>query len=284
MQPPRAWLAAEGTAISIDTAKKIIAMQVKSFVYHDKEYKLPQISRANMDVHIAQIRRDSIEVPLSDVVKGEAITVVSYADAFKTLEAKANESGATLMNRFPDPEPIDEVYVKRKDTYKKDAAPKAEPKPVATSFRKIVIEAIAIVAGILLLFLLWPSILLAYYKMRANGAKSSSQKAYWVYRTATYYLHQLGFSRGLRTPMQFAREVIDPALGTSFASFMNIYLKDKYAKQPLNEREVKMVDEFLPAFFATIRQKIKWNVRTLNFLKPLRAISFFVSGNEEETA
>ncbi len=282
MQPPRAWLAADGVATEIDTAKKIIHMQVKQLVFHDKEFKLPQAVAADMDVHIAQVRRDSVEVPLSNIEKGEAVTVVSYADAFKNMEAKESETGASLMKRFPDPEPIDEVYVKRKDTYKKDALPKPEPKAPVSSFRKILLEGIAVVGGLILLFFLWPSILLAYYKMRAKGSKSSGQRAYWVYRTATYYLHQLGFERGLRTPMQYARELVDPALGTGFAPFMSIYLKEKYAKQALNEREVKAVNEFLPAFFATIRQKVKGSKRIGGMLNPLRAISFFVAGDEEQ--
>ncbi len=282
MQPPRAWLAAEGTATTIDTGRKIIVMQVKSFVYHDKEYKLPQAVTANMDVHIAQIRRDSIEVPLTNIEKGEAMTAVSYADAFKNLEAKENESGEAFIKRFPDPEPVDEVYVKRKDTYKKETAPKPEPKAAVPSFRRILIEGIAIVLGVVLLFLLWPAILLWYYKNRAKRSKQSGQKAYWVYRTAAYYLHQLGFTRGQRTPMQYAREQIDPALGTGFGTFMNAYLKQKYAKQPLNERETALVDQFLPSFFAAIKARIKWNVRLGRFLNPLRAVSFFVKGDEDE--
>jgi hypothetical protein len=282
MQPPRAWLAAEGTAANIDTTKKLMTMQVKSFVYHDKEYKLPQNITANMDVHIAQVRRDSVEVPLASIEKGEAVTVVSYADAFKNMQAGSNESGTSLMKRFPDPEPIDEVYLKRKDNYIKEAAPKPAAKPEVTSFNKLLLQGVAIITGLILLFLLWPTLLLEYYKLRTRYAKPAGQKAYWSYRTAAYYLNQLGYSRGRHTPMKYAREVIDPALGTSFTSFMNVYLKEKYAKQPLNEREQQFVVSFLAAFFKTIKQKVQWRIRFARFLNPMRASSFFVRPADEE--
>lgn len=281
MQPPRAWLAADGVATSIDTAKKIIHMKVRQLVFHDKEIPMTQPVDADMDVHIAQIRRDSVEVPLTNVEQGEAITVVSYADAFKNMVARDGEQGAALIKRFPSPEPIDEVYVKRKDALKKEAQPKPEAKAPEASFRRIFLEGLAIAGLLILLFFLWPSLLLAFYKARAKGSKTSAQKGYWVYRAATYYLHQLGFDRAKRTPMQYAREVVDPALGTDFTGFMNGYLKEKYAKQPLNARETAVVNEFLPAFFSAIRQRIKWNRRAAGMLNPLRAITFFVRSEDD---
>lgn len=281
MQPPRAWLAADGTILSTDTAKKIIHMKVKQFVFHDKEYKLLPSADADMDVHIAQIRRDSVEVPLSSIQNGEAVTVVSYADAFKNMAARNAENGQSLLKRFPNPAPIDEVYVKRTDSLKKEIAPKPEAKVPASSFRSMLIKGISIAVVIVVFFFLWPSILLALYKFRAKTAKASGKKSYWVYRTSMFYLHQLDFNRGKQTPMQYAREVVDPALGTQLSGFMNIYLKEKYAQQELNKREQETVTTFLSTFFGSIHRKLKWNHRAAHFLNPMRAISFFVSTDED---
>ena len=98
----------------------------------------------------------------------------------------------------------------------------------------------------------------------------------------TYYLHQVGIFRGTRTPMQFAREVVDPMLGTSFAGFMNIYLKQKYAQQPLTPAEQQQVNTFLKPFMATARKKLKFSKRLGGFLNPSRSVSFFVKPDDEE--
>ena len=281
MQPPRAYLAADGIVTHVDTTKKIIVLKVKHMVYHDKEYKIDPATDASLDVHIASVRRDSVDVPLATVAVGEEATAVSYADAFKNLEARTNEQGITLLKRFPDPEPVDEVYLKRKDVKAKDTPPPAVPKETPVSIKKLLLEGIGIVLGLVLIFFLLPAMIFAYYRTRAKNAPASA-KAYWTYRAAGFYLHQLGWFRGARTPMQYARDMIDPALGTAFTTFMNAYLKEKYAKQPLNEREQQMVNSFLPQFLATVRSKVPSGKRFVAFLRPLRSIGFFVRGDGEE--
>src|SRR5690606_31171625 len=96
MQPPRAWLALDGVVESIDAAKKLARLKVRHFVFHDKEYSLPAPTGLTMDMKIASILRDSIEVPLANMQKGDEATAVSYATAFKELKARRNEQGAAL--------------------------------------------------------------------------------------------------------------------------------------------------------------------------------------------
>lgn len=281
-QPPVAFFTVDGTVQQVDTVQQIVRIQTKHFIFHDKEYKLPETVTANLDVHIASVRRDSVEVPLSSVIRGEELTAVSYADDFKNKSAQNGEAAATLFKRLPDPEPIDELYLKRKDVVRKDQPPVVQVPEKPFSYQRLFIEIGILVAALLLLFFLWPRLLFAYYRSRAKNAAAGGQKAYWTYRTATYYLHQIGFLRGNRTPMQYAREVVDPELGTAFGSFMNIYLKQKYAKQALTEKEQAAVTAFLPAFLATVRAAVPAGRRFRSFLNPLRSISFFVSAADEE--
>jgi hypothetical protein len=82
--------------------------------------------------------------------------------------------------------------------------------------------------------------------------------------------------------MQYARDVVDPQLGTSLTPFMNIYLKKKYAKQPLTPSEQQYVNGFLQPFLQTARKKIKFSTRFFGFLNPARCAGFFVMPEEEE--
>ena len=281
MQPPRAWLAADGIVQGVDTIKKILTLQVRHMVFHDKEYQLETPVAVNMDVKIASIKRDSLDVPLKSIEKGEQATAVSYAEAFKKMAVGNSATGNSIIKQFPDPSPIDEVYVKRKDLSKPEEKAKTTEQESTVSVEKVLWTVAAIVGAIILLLLLMPTLIYRYFVLRYHNAKPTA-KPYWAYRAATFYLHQVGVFRGDQTPMKYARETVDPEYGTSFASFMNIYLKQKYAKQPLTASEEQSVGGFLKPFIARLRQKIKSGRRFTGFINPLRTVTFFVKPEDEE--
>lgn len=282
MQPPRAWLAVDGIIENVDTLKKLVVMNVKHIIYHDKEYKLDAPASLNMDVKIASIYRDSIGVPLNNVQKGDEATAVSYAEALKKMTEVPGEQTKVLINRLPNPSPIDEIYLKRKDIAKPEEKPAAKKQEQQLSV-KTVLKDFAIILTVFILFLLMlPQLIWWYYLLRHKNAKAAGNKAYWAYRAAGYYLHQAGIMRGRKTPMQYALEMVDPRMGTSFTAFMNIYLKQKYANQPLNEREQQQVSTFLQPFIKIVKQKIPIGQRLKGFLNPGRSLSFFVKPDDEE--
>lgn len=281
MQPPKAWLAAEGTITEIDTLKKLMTMDVQQMVFLDKEYRLEQPVTVKMDMKIAAIRRDSLDLRLSQVRKGETGTAVSYAEAFKKFQVRGGESGSQIIARFPSPAPIDELYLKRIDTKKPDEKPKAAPKVEELSFMSIVWTTLGIMGGVLLLIFLSPWLVLLYLKLRHSGAKAGKNKAYWAYRTAGYYLHQVGVPRGSLTPMQYALKVVDPQLGTRFAPFMNLYLKQKYAKQELTAAEEQQVNGFLKPFLQRVRKILPAGRIITGFLNPGRMVAFFAKKGDE---
>ncbi|MCD6011738.1 MAG: hypothetical protein K0Q79_1600 [Flavipsychrobacter sp.] len=282
MQPPKAWLAADGIVESVDTIKKILQMSVKQFVFHDKEYKLPAPVTVQMDMKVAVIYRDSVAMPLGAMKKGDEGTAVSYADAMKKIEATPLDKGNDILKRFPEYTPIDEVYLKKKDAIKQKEKQKIAAKPKPVSKKQMLWIALGSIGAILLFLLLLPELILLYYIMRYNNARADGNKPYWAYRAATYYLHMAGINRGTKTPMQYAREVVDPQLGTSLTAFMNVYLKKKYAKQSLNVQEQQYVSGFLTPFFKTVRSKIGRGKRLGGFLNPVRSASFFVMPEDEK--
>lgn len=282
MQPPKAWLAAEGIVVDVDTLKKTMEMMVKQFVFHDKEYKLSDSAKLLMDMKVAVIYRDSIAIPLAKLQKGDAGTAVSYSEAMKKLQPRTGESTAQLMKRFPDIVPIDEIYVKRKDIAEQKEEPPIKKQEKEITLKEMLTTALTVIAGLVLLMLLLPSLVLRYYLLRYRNAPADGDKPYWAFRAATYYMHMSGIVRGAKTPMQFARELVDPLLGSDFTGFMNVYLKKKYAKQALTNVEQERVNSFLKPFLRQARKGIKFSHRAAGFLNPVRCASFFVMPDEEE--
>ena len=178
--------------------------------------------------------------------------------------------------------PIDEIYLKRKDTDQpKQQSTKPKP-PEQASIKSMLWKAVGIVAGLILLLLLLPLLILVYYKIRYQKSKTEGDQAYWAFMAANYYLHLIGMPRGKQTPMQYAREVVDPKLGTTFTGFMNIYLKKKYAKQSLTEQEKGYVSNFLQPFLQTVGKKIPLKQKVLGFMNPIRCAGFFTLPQEED--
>lgn len=282
MQPPRAWLAAEGTVLDVDTLKKLMTMQVNHIVFHDKEYDMDSNATMQMDMKIAAIYVDSIDVALDKVKKGDKGTAVSYAEALKNMRERRSENGNALAKRIPSPAPIDELYLKRKDTSKPDTPPKKQKEEQKITARQILWGVIITVAAIILLLLLTPTLIFRYYVMRHKQAKQDGPKAWFAYRAANFYLHQVGIFRGQQTPMQYARKTVDPQMGTNYTAFMNVYLKKKYAKQELTDRERAVSEGFLSPFISKLRSVIPWKKRFTGFINPFRSIGFYVQPGDDE--
>lgn len=276
MQPPKAWFAAQGEVVDVDTLKKLVKMKVKEFVFHDKDYKPAKPVVLEMDAEIATIYRDSVAIPLSAVRAGDDGAAVSYSEQMKRLSVPTSENENAVVKRFPDVIPIDEVYLKRKDlaTKKEKRAAPVKPEPVPLS----VVAGIAalMLLGLALIVLMLPRVVLWYYLARHKWAGNYKTRAYWAFRAATYYLHMCGMTRGMLTPMQYAREVVDPAIGTSMELFMVAYLKQKYAKTELTSDEQAVVKGFLLVFLKAARKHLRRSARVLGFLNPVRCVSFFV--------
>lgn len=282
MQPPRAWLAADGTVTEVDTLNKLLTMKVSHLVFHDKEYNMDSPALIQMDMKIAAVLIDSMDVSLDKIKTGDEGTAVSYAIALKNMKAINGEKGNALAKRLPSPAPIDELYLKRKDTSKPEEKKKAATPEKHMTANELLMWLGIVLGAILLLLLLTPSMIYRYYVWRHRRADNDSVSAYFAYRAVNFYLHQVGIFRGQQTPMQYAFKTIDPMLGSNYTSFMNVYLKKKYAKQELNNNERQVIQQFLDGFIPKVKQKLPFKQRFAGFINPLRTISFYVQPTDEE--
>jgi len=108
------------------------------------------------------------------------------------------------------------------------------------------------------------------------------QQSYWAYKASTFYLHQVGVTRKDETPLQYAQRVVAPQFGDGFTQFMNLYLKQKYAQQPLQPIEINAVQNFLLPFLKQVRLTLPWKIRMIGFLKPWRSLHYFVKTTNDE--
>jgi transglutaminase-like putative cysteine protease len=278
MQPPRAWLAADGIVEDVDTLHKLMTFKLKNMIFHDKEYNVTKPLDVNMDLKVATIYIDSINVPITGIKKGDEATVVSYADAMKKIDPLPNDNGTTLISRFPKPSPIDEVYLKRKDVGKPEEKPKTtkteKPVTIESILKTVLLSALILITLLLML----PRIVLYYYRIRYNTAKRN--KAYWAYRLSSYYLHMCGIIRGNETPMYYAKNTVDPSIGTKLADFMLIYLKQKYANQQLSATEQQYVEHFIKPFIKQVKNTIRFSARFMGLLNTARMLNYYVKTNE----
>lgn len=279
MQPPHAWFASEGQIVGIDLQKRTIKLKTADFLFHDKEYKLENTAREIvLDVSIANIQKDSVNIDLSKVRVGDSATAVSYAEVLKKMEASGDdESPFALLERMPKLIPIDDVYLKKTPEQIKEEQLKNAIAASTFSWKLFFIRC-GIVSGILLLlFLLIPVLILAYYKWRAKTATVPEKQIYWQYRGLGFFLHQLGYFRGNVTPLFYAQHVVDVHFKTNFSSFMNTYLKVKYTGKALSQEEYGKIKYFMPQAMQQIKTKIPTKSRLSAFLRPLRAFTFYIN-------
>lgn len=281
MQPPKAWLAAEGVIVDVDSMKKTMRMGLKQFVYHDQEYKLAKADTVTLDMKVAVVYRDSIAMPLGKVQSGEEGTIVSYSEALKKIVPGPQDNGAAIMKRLPVPVPVDEVYLKRKDTKTELKQAAATKEQGELNYKKILLEAALLLVLLLKIVFSMPRFLLWYYAGRRKMAGSKQAQAYWTYRLCSYWLHMVGYERGALTPLNYAHSVVDPKLGLGFERFIALYLKQKYASVPLTESELAQLVYYWPKMHELAKAKVSVWERVMSFSKPLRCVAFFVMPQNE---
>jgi len=269
-----AWLVANGTVVSKDTAAKKVTMQLEKMLYWDQPYELKPTQPWLMDVSMAKITHDTGVVNLSALEKGQQIVAVSYANTFKEIEPTEVDNAITLLQRFPTPAPIDEIKImlteEEKAALDKQAVPET-PTDWNAVWRNLAIGTMAFI--ILLLALPW--LIFQYLRMRAATAGKPATQQYWRYLSMMYYLHQMGIEKTGLSPVQFARQQVDAQFGTQLESFMQVYQKLKYSKQPLNSRDLEIAAACYPATIHTVSKQLPFKHRFSHMLNLRRSISFF---------
>jgi transglutaminase-like putative cysteine protease len=273
MQPPRAWLAMEGIISNVDTVRHRAQILLKQFIFHDQEYQLPQEDSLLLDLGMATIRLDSLEIPLREMQVGDTATAVSYAEALKKLAIQKTKA-TVVFNKLPQPTPIDEVYLKRKKEVSDPEVIPSDTAPTTVSPARIFKQFVYVLLGLGLLLISMPLCTYLYFRIRYNFASAVS-KPYYAWKTASFYLHQLGIDRQGLTPLQYASEKIDPLLQTHFHAFMVLYLQHKYDRNPLSDKTLQELNQFLPGFLRKVSSQYSIGKRIIAFLHIKRALNFW---------
>jgi hypothetical protein len=263
-----------GKVTEVDTVKKRVNMSVSQMIYHDKTFDIKKPMMLNMDVSLATISKDSGQVPLAELKKGNEITALSFSEQFKNIALKDSNSYEEIFEKIPKPAPIDEIKII--DTTGEKQQVNKEIKKQLLSLSHIVWTGIIIIALIILLIFCMPWLIFKWLHFKATNTKAIRQKAYWSYIAATYYLNQLGWPREEMSPVQYAKEKIDPEFKTNFTSFMQLYLKTKYSKEALTSAEQTIVQNFYHPFYKTVKEKISFKKRFSKFLNFYSTINFFL--------
>jgi hypothetical protein len=263
-----------GKVLSIDTTTKRVEMQVNKMIFHDKVFELKDHVQLNMDVSIATINRDTGAVSLSDLKKGMEITAMSFSEQIKNIIPLDSNSSQEIFSKIPKPAPIDEITIL--DT-EKEKQQKKELKKSKQSFSLISLLwiSLAVLGGIVLLIFSLPWLIYRWFRFKAMQNSNPKQKAYWSYTSAMFLLNQLGFARGDLSPLQFAKQNIDPHFKTNFASFVQVFLKGKYSSQPFTTPEESIVTGFYSPFDKSIKDQIPYKQRFNKFLNFYRTINYF---------
>jgi hypothetical protein len=261
MEPPKPVMAAAGNVLSVDTTRKLATLHINNLIFKDVEY--PAINEnITLDMKVARVWKDSIQVGLSYLHKGSDVMAVSYADKLKAFSPEPTIQ--QLLKKLPDQLPTDEVYIKdlEKENQKESAKENAEQRPLKT----YLIWACSILLGLIFLTFLIPTILYNWFKFKLNNTSNNDAKAYYNYKASTLLLHMLKVDRSTLTQWQFAKNVVDQKFGTEYAMFMNLYLKLKYANQSLSASEQNRLVQFFKPFEQKVKSHYSWYQRSLSFL------------------
>ncbi|MEP7251003.1 MAG: transglutaminase-like domain-containing protein [Ginsengibacter sp.] len=262
-----------GNVLEVDTVKKRVSMSVTQMIYNDKTFALDRPVNLDMDVSLATINRDSGQVPLSELHRGNQVTALSFSEQFKNIVLKDSNDYKEIFAKIPKPAPIDEIKII--DSTQEKQQPKVTTKPKTISFTKMVWIGVSILAFLILLLFAMPWLIFKWYQSKAKNKKEVRSKAYYSYMAATYYLNQLGFSKGTTPMLQYAHDTIDPRFGTSLSKFMQVYLKTKYSDEQLTNPEQETVNNFYRPFYQKIKQQVTFKTRFSKFLNFYRTINFY---------
>ena len=270
----QAYLVADGEVSSIDTVTKKINMQVKSLLFHDRNFDVVKPLPLTVDASVAKVSTDTGDVRLSAVTKGMHITAASYAEALKDIEASEQDSMASVFKKVPDPVPVDEIKIIEKDDALKQKKKEEAKASAPTDWLRVLWIMLIVIAGLVLLAFAAPWLIWQYLHAKAKSSKDNRQKAFNSYIAATYYLNQLGYARNQLGPQQYAQQT-DAQFKTAFTGFSNVYQKLKYSTQPLTEKEIQTIQLFYPGFITQVRQGIPFKTRFSRFLNIYNTLHFF---------
>ena len=282
LDPGKAWFAATGVVTAIDTLKQSVKFDLSKLVYFDREYHPEKTYGLTLDLSLSKIFRDSTEVRIASVAPGDKGLAISFTQTDETKRTTRTDMESVIKS-LPIPVPVDEFRLETPSKKKPEPEPAADP---GEENRKsnIMLVALCVVGTLTLLLTLLvfstPYIIFTYYSQRAKHITNPYDEAYYAYRAAMFLLYQTGFFRHDKTPLQYAGQVVDTQLGTSFETFTATYLKVKYARQKLTNEDSQRILSFYKPFERAVRLRIGLKRWLLSFVNIYNTLEYFTKPRE----
>ena len=275
LQPQKAYFAGRGAVNAVDTVSKQVLFNLNRMIYHDKEYKLDREVTLTLDMKVASIEKDSLRLKLSQVEVGDSALAISAAEIFRNIPPEIGQTGNEIVALFPRLIPVDELHIDGENDKENESFFNNNRQDKPLSITQLAGILLAIVGLFAICLLVIPCVKYRYYKRKAKNGKSLEVRTFYSYRTAMFLLNQLGCKRYDLTPLEYARQRVDPVYETNFTDFMVVYLKMKYSGAVLNEREQQHVESFYNDFEQKVKAKHKLGYRFRKFLNFYAALNDF---------
>ncbi len=225
--PEKAPLAITLSVLNVDTANKIMSVETHSITFKDVPFVINNVTE-KIAFEKARIIKDTLQIPITDVQKGDEVVCVSYNKKWNTFNA-ANAN--VLIEKLGSPISVDEVYTTKKPLPTNKKQPIEKEKKLMSAKQIFTIVGLVLIS-LLLLFALLPSVCLQYYKWQAKkstGIKKLNATYYYI----RLYMHQLGYGNIEKlAPLQYAQQY-NVQLQHKFVPFITDYVNTKYAKNPI---------------------------------------------------
>ncbi|MDR0386382.1 MAG: transglutaminase-like domain-containing protein [Prevotellaceae bacterium] len=283
LDPQKAWLAATGKVLNVDTVGNFIQLSTDRLVYFDREYILDSPYDIKLDVSLATLYKDSAHIKLREIKKDDRGLAISFTRTDDVTESKKLSINSILKN-LPSPVPVDEfrLEVKKKEPTTADGPSTDAKKKTVNPFLIAILTFAAILLAALIMIFSIPYIIYKVYANRARRMSDPKKDAYYAYRAAMFLMHQMGYFRNDLTPLQYAGQVIDKNFGTLFEAFTAIYLKVKYANQELTSEDSQRIIAFYMPFEQAVMSKISRKKRVLHFMNIYNTLEFFTKPRQPD--
>jgi len=260
LQPPKAYFAANGVMLAVDTLRKTGEFQFSKVVYHDKEYQQNTSVKLALDLSVAAIRKDTLQLSLKDIMVGDTVTVVSFAQVFENKKVAKGASFEQVIAVLPSPLPTDQVYLypKRQKAATVDAPTSA---PTANHWLYVVLISGVVVVLVLLL----PYAKYVVYKRHFRRAQNQTLKLYWGNALWKYYI-QVHYPDFVATSEMQLAKAIDTSMQTNLQAVVLAYHASKYGRENLDQHQLQQVEQALSASITQLKKVQKPLLRCVHWL------------------
>lgn len=287
LPPPDPWLVLNAKAESApDLKSKRMDASFAEMIYMGKQYQLKKEFVRSLDVSVARVLYDKKDTTLSCILPGDSVVVVSYKELGRKIPAPRPSVPIEIqVDEFPAPIIADEIHVKPRDT--KSAKEVAKKKKSAAensgmTWQEMLSLSGKVLAGVLVIVILFPLLVLSYLVLRVWLAKDSKARANCVYQSALYQFHMAGVERENETPLDYARTKIDPVFKAGFEDFMKVYLRLKYGQGGLMAGDQEIMDRFARSFASAVRGSKGFFRIVTNYFNLLLAGRYFFRSEKSE--